>query len=52
MNSVTPLVLSTMLYTWMSYNYQAGSRLGMCITFVGYVIANIGLIIDSITGGH
>ena len=47
MNGVIPIVLATFLYVWMSFNYFAGQRrIGMTICFIGYSIANIGLIID------
>jgi hypothetical protein len=47
MTGVTPIALATLLYIWMSFNYLSGQRrIGMTICFIGYSIANIGLIID------
>lgn len=41
-----PIVLATVLYLWQSYNYSGQLRLGMTLTFIGYAIANMGLIMD------
>jgi hypothetical protein len=34
------------MYVWQSYNYSGQFRWGMMLTFVGYAIANAGLIWD------
>jgi len=41
-----PLILATLLYLWQSYSYHTKVRVGMMLTFIGYSVANIGLIID------
>lgn len=41
-----PLILATLLYLWQSYNYSGQIRWGMVLTFIGYAVANIGLILD------
>lgn len=41
-----PLIVATLLYMWQSYNYSGQIRWGMTLTFIGYAIANIGLILD------
>jgi Ni/Fe-hydrogenase subunit HybB-like protein len=41
-----PLILATFLYLWQSYSYHTKIRVGMMLTFIGYSVANIGLIID------
>jgi Ni/Fe-hydrogenase subunit HybB-like protein len=41
-----PLILATLLYLWQSYSYHTKVRIGMMLTFIGYSVANIGLIID------
>ena len=41
-----PLILATALYVWQSYNYSGQVRWGMMLTFIGYSIANLGLILD------
>lgn len=47
MSGPTPIIIATLLYVWMSFNYFAGQkRIGMTICFIGYSLANIGLIID------
>jgi hypothetical protein len=46
MNPMFPLAVATLLYAWQSINYTGEQRIGMMITFIGYAIANIGLIID------
>jgi hypothetical protein len=44
---ILPIVLATVLYLWQSGSYYFGPyRLGMTLTFIGYAIANIGLVID------
>lgn len=35
-----------LVYLWVAYTYWDGGRLGMMLTFIGYSLANIGLIID------
>lgn len=47
---ITPLLLATFLYLWQSYNYSGQVRWGMVLTFIGYSVANIGLIIDFYEG--
>lgn len=35
------------IYLWVAYTYWHGpKRIGMTLAFIGYAIANIGLIID------
>lgn len=46
MNPMIPLAIATLLYMWQSLNYKGEYRIGMTITFIGYAIANIGLIVD------
>ena len=47
---VTPLILGTVLYALQAAGYAFFlSRPGMCAAFIGYVIANAGLIYDAIT---
>lgn len=41
-----PLLVTTVMYVWQSYNYSGQFRWGMMLTFVGYAIANAGLILD------
>ena len=41
-----PLILATLLYLWQSYSYHSKVRIGMMLTFIGYSMANVGLIID------
>ena len=44
---VLPILLATLLYLWQSGSYYFGPyRIGMTLTFIGYALANIGLIID------
>lgn len=47
MTASIPLVLATALYLWQAGNYQFDlSRPGMALAFVGYAVANVGMILD------
>ena len=47
---VTPLLIATLLYAVLAGGYYfALGRPGMCLGFVGYVIANAGLIWDALS---
>jgi len=50
MNSTWILIgVPTVMYALQAMNYYWNlRRVGMCLTFFGYCIANIGLIIDSV----
>jgi hypothetical protein len=39
-----PLFLATFLYVWQAGNFVATGRFAMALAFVGYAIANVGLI--------
>lgn len=40
--------IPTLCYALQAINYYWGlKRIGMCLTFFGYCVANVGLIIDS-----
>jgi hypothetical protein len=43
------LITVSLLYGAAAIAYQIGARPGMALAFVGYVIANIGLIWDALT---
>lgn len=46
---VGPLVVVSILYATLAVGYFAiQNRLGLCLAFVGYVVANVGLIIDAL----
>lgn len=48
MNPAIPIALAMGLYVWSSFNYWYGEkRIGMTLCFLGYALANIGLIIDA-----
>jgi hypothetical protein len=42
------LGLVTAQYLFVAWQYLMQERLGMCVCFIGYSIANVGLIIDSL----
>jgi Ni/Fe-hydrogenase subunit HybB-like protein len=44
--AVIPLVLAALLYVLQAAGYFAVGRIGMTVAFVGYVVGNIGFIID------
>ena len=47
-----PLILGSVLYALQAAGYAYFlNRPGMCVAFVGYVIANAGFIYDAITYG-
>ena len=47
---MAPLIAGTMLYAMQAFGYQYFlNRPGMCVAFVGYVIANAGFIYDAIS---
>lgn len=46
MNGAIPISLAMGLYLWAAYTYWDTSRLGMMLTFLGYSLANVGLIVD------
>lgn len=46
---VTPLALATALYAAQAVGYHFAHRPGMVVAFIGYAIANAGLIYDAIT---
>jgi hypothetical protein len=39
-----PLWLATFLYCWQAANFAGSGQFGLCWAFVGYAIANLGLI--------
>lgn len=42
----------TLIYVAVAINFMAESRVGMGFAFLGYAIANLGLILDAITKGQ
>ena len=44
----TPLALATLLYCWQSVEYAAHNQHALSIVFIGYAVANMGLIWDFI----
>jgi len=42
----TPLALGTALYLWQAINYYHAGQFPMCSVFLGYCVANCGLIWD------
>ena len=46
---VTLLVTVTIIYALTAGAYLFAGRPGLAVAFVGYVIANVGLIIDALT---
>ena len=42
------LIVVTVIYLAIAVTYIQGDRLGMFVTFIGYALANCGLIIDAI----
>ncbi|MCR4302272.1 MAG: hypothetical protein NUV51_11715 [Sulfuricaulis sp.] len=48
---VAMLVTVSTIYLGAAVAYHYALRPGMALAFVGYVIANLGLIIDAIGGG-
>ena len=49
---VAMLTLVSVIYLAASGGYLHLGRPGMCLAFVGYVVANIGLILDIIQTGR
>jgi len=45
------LVVVTVIYLAIAVTYMQGQRIGMFVTFIGYAIANLGLIVDAINWG-
>ena len=45
------LVAVSLIYGATALAYSLGARPGMALAFVGYVIANMGLIVDAIQQG-
>lgn len=48
----TLIAITTLIYLGVGVSSYFDGRVGMSVTFVGYAIANLGLIYDSITRGH
>ena len=46
---IAPLIAGTALYVLQAAGYVVLSRPGMCVAFIGYAVANAGLIYDAIT---
>ena len=46
---LAPLIAGTVLYALQAAGYVIMDRPGMCLAFIGYAIANVGLIYDAIT---
>ena len=44
--AVMPLFLGILLYVWQVSNYWNLQRFGLALAFTGYVLGNIGLMID------
>ena len=42
------LGLVTLQYLFIAWRYMIDLRYGMCLCFVGYSIANVGMIVDSL----
>lgn len=51
MSSWFPLVFGGAMYAWLVANYIMVGRYGMALCFTGYVIGNIGLILDWVQQG-
>jgi len=49
--SATLIGITTVIYLGVAISFFADGRLGMGGTFVGYAIANVGLIYDALTKG-
>ena len=46
-----PLAVTTAMYLWQAGNYGLENRPAMLLCFVGYALANVGLIWDFISHG-
>ena len=46
---VIMLIAVSVIYGAAAVAYSLGARPGMALTFAGYVVANIGLIVDAIS---
>lgn len=44
----TPLAIATLLYVWQAWEYLARSEHALGVVFIGYAMANVGLILDFI----
>lgn len=49
--SATLIGITTVIYLGVAVSYFVDGRMGMGGTFVGYAIANVGLIYDALTKG-
>jgi hypothetical protein len=43
-----PLAIASMLYIWQAWEYLARSETALGVVFIGYTLANVGLIFDFI----
>lgn len=48
---MAPLIAGTVLYLLQAAGYTFINRPGMCVAFIGYAIANGGLLYDALTIG-
>lgn len=40
------LLLAAVLYGWVAIDYAQAQRMGMCLAFLAYAIANVGFAFD------
>lgn len=46
------IALVTFIYLWVTVSFFGEGRTGMGIAFLGYAVANVGLILDAVTKGQ